>query len=154
MTLLGRPGLVLLQNGVNHAHPRTKLGPTHRLLPLIPRRRRIRQHLPHRLARQTELPCYRPLALALDKGCTPHSRIQFHRIHPSGVPRIRLPLIGSEQGSYLVRYPLGMRAVRETRIRRWSTFTPPRHAAAAAPRGLFSLRRSYVSENSFDMRNG
>ena len=87
MTLLGRPGLVILQNGVDHAKPRNKLGPPHRLLPLIPRRRRIRQHLPHRLARQTELPSYRPLALALDKGCPSHSRIQFHRIHPSGVPR-------------------------------------------------------------------
>ena len=30
-------------------------------------------------------------------------------------------------------------------MRRWSTFTPPRHAANAARCGLFSLRRSYES---------
>ncbi len=35
-----------------------------------------------------------------------------------------------------------MPEVRETRIRRWSTFTPPRYAPKTAPRGLFLLRRS------------
>src|SRR5271155_2765789 len=43
----------------------------------------------------------------------------------------------------LVRHPLKASVVRETRMRRWSTFTPPRHAANAARCGLFSLRRSY-----------
>src|SRR5271156_2656308 len=44
----------------------------------------------------------------------------------------------------LVRHPLKASVVRGTRMRRWSTFTPPRHAANAARCGLFSLRRSYI----------
>jgi hypothetical protein len=43
----------------------------------------------------------------------------------------------------LVRHPLKASVVRGTRMRRWSTFTPPRHAAHAARCGLFLLRRSY-----------
>jgi AraC-like DNA-binding protein len=40
-----------------------------------------------------------------------------------------------------VRYSLKEHVVRETRFWRWSTFTPPHHAANAASRGLFLLRR-------------
>src|SRR6201997_3253770 len=46
----------------------------------------------------------------------------------------------------LVRHPLKASLVRGTRMGRWSTFTPPRHAANAARCGLFSLRRSYLLE--------
>jgi hypothetical protein len=47
MPLLGWPRLVFFQNGVDHAHPRTQLGTLHRLLPLVTRRYRVAQHLPH-----------------------------------------------------------------------------------------------------------
>jgi len=33
----------------------------------------------------------------------------------------------------------------ERKIRRWSSFPPPRHAACAACRGLFLLRRLHLS---------
>src|SRR5271155_3215672 len=49
----------------------------------------------------------------------------------------------------LVRHPLKPSVVRGTRMRRWSTFTPPRHAAGAARCGLFLLRRSYLGEKTF-----
>jgi hypothetical protein len=34
-------------------------------------------------------------------------------------------------------------------MRRWSTFTPPRHAAGAARCDLFLLRRSYLGKETF-----
>jgi hypothetical protein len=51
----------------------------------------------------------------------------------SGVPRNTRLLKGGEPRSL----PLSMTAARETRIRRCSTFTPPRHAVVAAQCGLF-----------------
>ena len=42
--------------------------------------------------------------------------------------------------------------VRGTRMWRWSTFTPPRHAAYAAQCGLFLLRRSYPEAVQIDLR--
>jgi hypothetical protein len=36
-------------------------------------------------------------------------------------------------------------------MRRWSTFTPPRHAANAARCGLFLLRRSYLGKTTFHL---
>src|SRR5271168_337336 len=49
----------------------------------------------------------------------------------------------------LVRHPLKASVVRGTRMRRGSTFTPPRHAANAARCGLFLLRRSYLGKTTF-----
>jgi hypothetical protein len=34
-------------------------------------------------------------------------------------------------------------------MQRWSTFTPPRHAAGAARCNLFLLRRSYLGKKTF-----
>src|ERR1700747_2388623 len=96
------------------ACPRTPLGPPRRLLPLIPGRYWILQHLPHRLAGQTELPCHFPLAPPLHINCPPHPCIQFHCVHASGVPRnARLSTAPN-----LVRHPLKASVVRGTRMRR------------------------------------
>jgi len=94
--LLLRPLLVLFQNGVDHALPRSQLGPPDRLLPPVTGRQGILQHLADRLPRQPKLPGHRSPALALDKNRPPHSRIQFHRVHTSGVPQQTRPLKGGE----------------------------------------------------------
>jgi hypothetical protein len=56
------------------------------LLPLVARRRRIPQHLAHHVSRDPELPCYRPLTSPLNQYRTSHTSIEFHPVHPSGVP--------------------------------------------------------------------
>jgi len=84
--LSGWPPLVFFQNGVNHAQPRAQLGPLHRLLPLVTRRHRVAQHLPHRLSRYPKLPRYRPLTSPLNQNRSPHPPIELHLVHPSGVP--------------------------------------------------------------------
>src|SRR5208337_4152974 len=69
---------------------------------------------------------------------SPYTPIDLHLVHPSGVPRSRPRLNGTEPA------PLPPQAslLRETRIRR-STFTPPHHAAFTASCGLVLLRRSH-----------
>ena len=131
--LLLRPPLVFFQYGVDDALPRRQPGPPHRLLPPIPRRQRILQHLAYRLPRQPKLPGHRPPALALDKNRPPHPRIDLHGVHTSGVPRRKAPLTGGEPCSL----PLIGSVVHGTRMWRWTTFIPPRHAASAAQYGLF-----------------
>ncbi len=93
------PALVFFQNGVDGTLPRTQLRPPHRLMPLIPGRRRKRQHLPHRLACQPELPRHFPLTPPLHMNCPPYPCIQFHCVHASGVPRKHSPLNGAEPRS-------------------------------------------------------
>ncbi len=89
--LLGRSPLVVFQDGVDHAQPRPQPGPLHRLLPLIPRRYRIAQHLPRHVARDAELPRDRPLTPPLHQDRTSHTPVYLHPVHPSGVPWTRLP---------------------------------------------------------------
>ena len=91
MSLLLRPLLVLLQNGVDDTLPGCQLRPSDRHLPPIPRWQRILQHLAYRLPRQPKLPGHRPPALALDKNRPPHPRIDLHGVHTSGVPRRKAP---------------------------------------------------------------
>ena len=80
-----------------------------------------------------------PLAPPLHMNCPPYPCIQFHCVHASGVPQnTRLSTAPN-----LTRHPLNAPVVCGTKMRRWSTFTPPRHAAIAARCGLFLLRRSY-----------
>ena len=100
--------LVVLQNGVDDAQPWPQLRSQHRLLPLIARRNRILQHLANRLARQPKLPGHRPPALAVYKNLPPHSRIQFHRLHASGISQqtrlLQMPnLFRHHQENLLVR---------------------------------------------------
>jgi hypothetical protein len=109
-----------------------------RSLCMLVGRRRILQHLPHRLACQPELPRHFPPATPLHRNCPPYPCIQFHCVHASGVLRKHT----SSTAPNLVRYPWGASVLREIRMRRRSTFTPPRHAANAARYGLFLLRRS------------
>jgi hypothetical protein len=86
MPLLGRPLLVIFQNGVNHALPRSQLRPLDRLLPLIARWHSVLQHLPHRISRQPKLPGHRTLTLAINTYRSPNSTVYLHLKHPSGVP--------------------------------------------------------------------
>jgi hypothetical protein len=118
--LLARPLLVIRQNGVDHALPRTKLGSPDRRLPPVPRRQRILQHLAYRLPRQPKFPGYRPPALALYKNRPPHPRIDLHGVHTSGVPRREAPLTGSEPCSLP---PIGS-VVHGTRMWRVDYFYP------------------------------
>src|ERR1035437_3161529 len=87
VALLPEPLAIFLQDGIDHSHPRIQLRPLRRLLPPVARRRWILHHLPNRLTRQPVLPRYLPLALPLDLNISPYSSIQFHFVHPSGIPR-------------------------------------------------------------------
>ena len=129
------------------------------VLPPIPRRQRILQHLAYRLPRQPELPGHRPPALALDKNRPPHPRIDLHGVHTSGVPRRKalltgsepcsLPLIGSVvHGTRMWRvdyfYPATSRRFRGAT---WSIFDPartqvlcPRAMICPSLRAMFHLR--------------
>ena len=84
--LLGRPPLVIFQNGVDHTQPRPQLGPPDRLLPLIAWRHREPQHLAHCLPRQPKLPGHRSLTPALHTYRSPYTPVYLHLEHPSGVP--------------------------------------------------------------------
>src|ERR1035441_9053863 len=79
--------LVVFQNGVDHAQPRPQLGPLWGLLPPVARRHCVAQHLTHRFACQPKLQRYCTLALAFDSNCPSYPPIEFHLVHPSGVPR-------------------------------------------------------------------
>jgi hypothetical protein len=62
-----------------------------RSLCMLNGRRRILQHLPHRLACQPELPRHCPLATPLHMNCPSYPCVQFHCVHASGVPRKHTP---------------------------------------------------------------
>ena len=87
MPLLLRPLLVVLQDRVDHTLPRTRLRPPHRRLPLIPRRRRILQHLAHHFESKTEIQRRRPPAHPLHQHRPPHPCVQLHRLHASCIPQ-------------------------------------------------------------------
>src|ERR1035441_2808208 len=87
VALLPGPLAILLKDRINHSHPRIQLRPLRRLLPPVARRNRILQHLPNGLTRQPILPGHLPLALPLHLNRSPYSCIEFHCVHPSGIPR-------------------------------------------------------------------
>lgn len=58
---------------------------------VIAGRHRILQHLVDRLPRQPELPRRRPPAHPLHHHRPTHSRVQLHRLHPSGIPQKHVP---------------------------------------------------------------
>jgi alpha-glucosidase len=47
----------------------------------------VLQHLAYRLPRQPELPCCRPPAHPFHQHRPPNPRVQFHRLHASGIPQ-------------------------------------------------------------------
>ena len=65
----------------------SSLGRRAGLLPPVARRHRVPQHLPHRLASQPELLGRLAFAHLVDDDRSPHSRIQLHCVHLSGVPQ-------------------------------------------------------------------
>src|SRR3974390_2415099 len=128
--LLPGPLLVFLQYGVDDTLPGRQLRPSDRLLPPIPRRQRILQHLAYCLPRQPELPAPPPRALPPKKPPPPHPRIDLHGVHTSGVPRRKAPLTASEPCSL----PLIGSDVRGTRMWRWTTFI--RHVTSLTRRNV------------------
>jgi hypothetical protein len=68
MPLLGRPPLVIVQNGVDDAYPRPKLRPPDRLLSLVAWWHRVLQHLPNHLSRHS------PNSLATARRLRPSTR--------------------------------------------------------------------------------
>ena len=69
------------------------------LLPAIPRRQAVAQHLAHRLSGQPEAARRRALAPPLHIHAAPHRRIELHSIHPSCVPQNTLGMLGGPLGS-------------------------------------------------------
>jgi hypothetical protein len=74
------------QNHADDASPLPQLRPLDRLLPPIARLHCVRQHLPHRITRQPELPGYGPLTAALYLNRWPNTTVYLHLKHASGVP--------------------------------------------------------------------
>ena len=93
-----------------------------RLLPAIPRRQAVAQHLAHRLSGQSDAARRRALAPPLHIHAAPHRRIELHSIHPSCVPQNTLGMLGG---------PLER-----------SGFPPPSGGFTPSRCGLFLLRRS------------
>src|ERR1019366_3952083 len=86
VSLPGWPPLVVFQNRVDRAQPWPQLRTLHRLLTLVPGRHRVAQHLPYRLPRYPKLQGDRTLTPALNPNRTPHTPVELHLVHPSGVP--------------------------------------------------------------------
>jgi len=107
--------VVIFQKLVHHAQPRSQLGPRHRLLALIPRRRRVLEHIPYHLSRQAELPRRLPLAYPVHLHRPAEPRIYFQPVHLPGVANH--PVLGLQADSPALR---------------WSTFRPAQSAAHAA----------------------
>jgi hypothetical protein len=115
--LLRGPSLVLFQDGIDHAQPRSQFGPLHCLLPLVAGRRRVAQHLLNRLSRNSKLARCRPLAPALYQYCSPNPPIELHLEHPPvfhDLRCLRNQLTKPESGGLLLlrrNTPLTQRAV-------------------------------------------
>jgi len=76
---------VVFQNPIDDSQPGPQLGLHHRFLPLVTRRKRIRQHLPDGLTRQPELPRRLPPAHPVHLNGSSYPRIHFHLVHLPGV---------------------------------------------------------------------
>ena len=72
----------------------SSFGTPDRLLPAIPGRHAVAQHLAHRLAGQPEAARRRPCAQPLHIDAAPYLRIELHSIHPSCVPQNTLGMLG------------------------------------------------------------
>jgi hypothetical protein len=96
--------------------PRTQLGPPDRLPPPVARRQGILQHFPDCLPRQPKLPGYRTPAPAFHQNRPPHTRIQVHVVHTSGVPRKTHLSVDAEPRCEPGSLPLKVSVVRETRM--------------------------------------
>src|ERR1035441_7903927 len=75
VALFPGPLAILLQDHINHSHPRIQLRSLRRLLPPIAWRDRILQHLSNGLTRQPILPGHLPLAFPLNLNRSPNSCI-------------------------------------------------------------------------------
>ena len=79
--LLLRKGPVRLQDLVDDRDERVELRAHRGLRSPVPRRHRVLQDLRHRLAVDPEQPGRRSLAQPIDMARSPHTRIEFHRVH-------------------------------------------------------------------------
>ena len=122
--LLLRPVLIVTEDLIDDPREGLQLRTPDRLLPAIPRRQAVAQHLAHRLSGQPEAARRRALAPPLHIHAAPHRRIELHSIHPSCVPQNTLGMLGG---------PLER-----------SGFPPPSGGFTPSRCGLFLLRRSHV----------
>ncbi len=137
VTLLRRPLLVVFQSRVDSSLPGTQLRPLDRVLPLIPRRRLILSILPTVFRA-------RPNSRAAARRPIPPTNIARRTLaYPSNV--FVPPVSHRKHAPFRPRTCLGtpMKTCLPVKLQSggWSTFTPPLHAANAALRGLFMLRR-------------
>jgi len=88
----------------------------------------------------------RPLAHPLHQHRPPKSRVNLHCFYASDIP----PKTRLLSAPNFLRYPQENVLVRETRIWQWSGITPLRHAANAASRSRFLLRRVHIPPTPSD----
>ena len=89
VTLLPGPGLVILQDPVDHSGVRIELGPGCRPAPPVAWRKRERQHLAHRVPVQPEDTRRLADAHSFDVADTPDAQVEFHLVHTPGLPSVR-----------------------------------------------------------------
>ena len=99
VALLLRPVLIVTEDLIDDSREGLQLRTPDRLLPAIPRRQAVAQHLAHRLSGQPEAARRRALAPPLHLHAAPHRRIELHSIHPSCVPQNTLGMLGGPLGS-------------------------------------------------------
>ena len=86
VTLLPGAATVLIQYPVDHTPVRVQLRPARRRSSTIPGRRRVLQHLAHRVPVQPEHPRRLPRAHTIHHAGPAHPRVQLHLVHPSHLP--------------------------------------------------------------------
>ena len=99
MALLLRPVLIVTEDLIDASREGLQLRTPDRLLPAIPRRQAVAQHLAHRLSGQPEAARRRARAPPLHLHAALHHRIELHSIHPSCVPQNTLGMLGGPLGS-------------------------------------------------------
>ena len=126
VSLLPRKTAVILQYPVDHTPVRVQLGPARRRSSTIPGRRRVLQHLAHRVPVQSEHPRRLPSAHTIHHAGPAHPRVHLHLVHPSHFPSSCSQLYGRRRA---VPYYSATSLRRHTPAR--SIITPaftPRHA--------------------------
>ena len=85
--LLLRTVLIVAEDLIDDPGEGVQLRTPDRLVPPIPGRPAVAQHLAHRLAGEPDATRRRALAQPFHIDTTPHIRIELHSIHPSRVPQ-------------------------------------------------------------------
>ena len=128
VSLLPRKTAVLLQYPVDHTPVRVQLGTARRRSSTIPGRRRVLQHLAHRVPVQSEHPRRLPSAHTIHHAGPAHPRVHLHLVHPSHLPSSCSQLYGRRRA---VRYYSATSVRHHTPAR--PIITPPFTALGGRP---------------------